>query len=80
MLKEDYVLDPDITKQISKKESLLRSSLDVISDLQRKHYELKQEGEQIKEVCNKLASFIRKIAIIPFNHSYSEYVEQCIRR
>lgn len=80
VLKNEDVLDEDITKQINIKESLLRSSLDVICDLQRKQFDLKQERAQIKEVCNKLASFIRQIAIIPFNHSYSEYLEQCIKK
>lgn len=78
--KEDYVTDENITKQIIEKESSLRSSLDVINEWQRKSYYLKKEGEVIKEVCQKLASFIRQMGIIPFNHCYTEYVEQCMLR
>lgn len=80
ILKEDFVLDDKITKQIAEKETLLRSAMDIISDIQRKNFELKQELTLVKEVCQKLASYIRQIAIIPLNHSYKEYVEQCIRR
>lgn len=79
VLKEDDVLDEDKLKQIKIKESLLRSSHDVIHELQRKNLDLMQEFDAIKEVCHKLASFIRQNAIVPFNYSYGEYVEQCIR-
>lgn len=79
MIREDDVVDEDTSNQIKTKESLLRSSLDVIQELQRKNYELMQEYNTIKEVCHKLASFIRLTAIVPFNYSYGEYVEQCIK-
>lgn len=80
MIKEDFVTDEDITKQIAEKENLLRSSMDVIDSIQRSNWEWKKEQDSVKDVCYKLASFIRQYSIIPFNHSYGEYVDQCIRR
>lgn len=80
IVKEDYVLDEEITKQIALQEAKLRSARDVISDIQGKNWELKQERTVVKDVCHKLASYVRQNAIIPFNYSYNEYVEQCITR
>lgn len=78
--KEDFILDDRISLDISIKESLLRSCMDLIRDYQRKNFEQKHESKLVKDVCQKLAFFIRQTAIIPFNHSYNEYVAQCIRK
>ncbi|KAJ3655980.1 hypothetical protein Zmor_015087 [Zophobas morio] len=73
------LVDQEKKNAIRSKDDVRIHLEEMIKDLSKRRSELEEEGETISKIIAKFSYFLQEHALMPFNDTYNDYIEQLIK-